>query len=59
MVRVTSVDLSGNGLAGFIPIGIGTMEKLEFLDLSENGLFDTIPISLSNLSSLKEISSLG
>lgn len=53
--RVTSVDLSGNGLAGFIPIGIGTMEKLEILDLSENGLFSSIPVSLSNLSSLREL----
>ncbi|MCY3595073.1 MAG: T9SS type A sorting domain-containing protein [Bacteroidetes bacterium] len=53
--RVVSVDLSGNGLAGLIPSGIGTMEKLEILDLSENGLFSSIPVSLSNLSSLREL----
>ncbi len=53
--RVTSIDLSGNGLAGFIPIGIGTVEKLEILDLSDNQLRFLIPKSLSNLSSLKEL----
>ncbi len=53
--RVISVGLSGNGLAGFIPIGIGTMEKLENLDLSDNQLGFSIPLSLSDLSSLKEL----
>lgn len=53
--RVTSVDLNGNGLAGFIPIGIGTMEKLEILDLSDNRLIFSIPVSLSNLSLLREL----
>ena len=57
--RVTSVDLSGNGLAGFIPIGIGTMEKLEILDLSENGLFSFNPCLTLQLEFTERINSLG
>lgn len=53
--HVLSIDLSGNGLAGFIPPGIWIMDKMEILDLSENQLDFLSTASIANLTSLKEL----
>ncbi len=53
--HVLSIDLSGNGLVGFIPPGIWTMDKMGVLDLSENQLDFLSTASIANLTSLKEL----
>ncbi len=53
--HVLSIDLSGNGLIGFIPPGIWTMGKMEIMDLSENQLDFLSTESVANLTSLKEL----
>ncbi len=50
--RVTSLDLSNNGLEGPIPPALGDLSKLEELDLSGNKLTDSIPSELGGLSEL-------
>ncbi|KAB1215093.1 hypothetical protein CJ030_MR4G016268 [Morella rubra] len=50
--NLVSLDLSGNGLQGSIPLEIGTLSKLNHLNLSNNKLTGELPPSLANLSQL-------
>ena len=51
--RVTQVALSGRGLTGTIPTGLGNLSNLTTLDLGINQLTGEIPTELGNLSSLQ------
>ncbi|XOV92651.1 MAG: T9SS type A sorting domain-containing protein [Bacteroidota bacterium] len=53
--RVDSVKLSGNGLAGELPLEMGYVLNLKKLDLSNNLLIDTVDAELANLSLLEEL----
>ncbi len=53
--RVDSVQLSGNGLAGELPLEMGYVLNLKKLDLSNNFLVDTIDAELAQLSLLQEL----
>ncbi|KAM6573564.1 hypothetical protein CsatA_017644 [Cannabis sativa] len=53
--HLVHMDLSGSGLEGVIPPGIGALTKLTYLDLSNNALTGQIPLSLTNLSQLKKL----
>jgi hypothetical protein len=50
--RVVGLDLSSNGLNGFIPPRLGELVALESLALNVNTLAGTIPASLGGLGSL-------
>ncbi|KAL8522897.1 hypothetical protein ACS0TY_013017 [Phlomoides rotata] len=54
--NLTSFNLSGNGLRGSIPPGIGDLSGLTFLDLSNNLLDQAIPPQIGNLTHLQYIS---
>ncbi|CAM0948565.1 unnamed protein product [Alopecurus aequalis] len=49
---ITSVNLSFNGLYGYISPSFGNMTNLQYLDLSHNNLEGSIPEELSHLPSL-------
>ncbi len=53
--RVTSLNLSNQGLTGSIGSIIGDLTTLRTLDLSENGLTGSIPSSLSHLTQLRTL----
>lgn len=53
--RVTSLDLSGRGLAGFISPGLGNLTFLESLFLNTNALSGEIPPSLGQLHHLRSL----
>nr|GMD45783.1 receptor protein kinase-like protein ZAR1 [Ipomoea batatas] len=50
--RVTSVSLSGNKLAGYVPSEIGALSSLTSLNLSDNNFSNLIPAHLFNATSL-------
>lgn len=52
---MTDLDLSGNGLSGGIPSGLGDLGSLEVLDLSDNRLSGEIPSGLGGLSVLERL----
>ncbi len=54
-LRVTGLDLSGEGLTGSIPAEMGGLTGLETLDLSDNGLTGSIPSELGNLEALQTL----
>ncbi len=54
-LRVTGLDLSGEGLTGRIPAEIGDLTGLETLDLSDNDLTGSIPSRLGELTALREL----
>ena len=54
-LRVTGLDLSGEGLTGRIPAEIGDLTGLEMLDLSDNDLTGSIPSELGNLEALETL----
>lgn len=47
--QVTTLNLSGQGLRGSIPIQIGDLRELQALDLQDNNLNDRIPVTIANL----------
>lgn len=49
------MDLSANQLVGEIPVGLGTLLKLQFLVLSGNSLQGSIPAELGNLPFLSSL----
>ena len=51
--RVTSLQLSDNGLTGPIPVELASMTSLEGLDLGSNALEGPIPIGLADLINLE------
>ena len=51
--RVTRLALSGNGLSGAIPSGLGNLANLQRLYLNRNQLTGPIPHQLGNLSRLE------
>ena len=53
--RVTSLDLSGNGLTGYLPRELGKLSELQTLDLSTNDLVGGIPPEFGNLSELRTL----
>ncbi len=53
--RVTRIELTGMGLSGEIPPGIGDLAGLEVLVLSNNELTGRIPSELGRLSGLKKL----
>ncbi len=53
--RITSIDLSRNGLAGTIPSELGELTHLTSLSFSENKLSGAIPIEIANLSNLADL----
>ena len=55
-MRVTKLDLSGQGLDGTVPGALGNLAKLETLDLSGNMLTGEIPAELVKLSNLEVLS---
>ena len=59
--RVTSLDLSDNGLAGPIPEALGQLDSLKVLNLFYDRLTGPIPEALGNLKNLQvlDISSTG
>ena len=54
-LRVTGLDLSGEGLTGRIPAELGDLTGLEALDLSDNGLTGSIPSEIGNLKALETL----
>ena len=54
-LRVTSIDLSNNNLAGVIAPELGSLSSLNFLRLSSNPLGGTIPAEIGNLGNLTSI----
>ena len=53
--RVTGLNLSGYGLSGTIPPGLGGLTGLEYLDLGRNGLSGKIPGELGGLTNLQSL----
>ena len=53
--RVTSLDLSINGLTGGIPAELGSLSRLQNLHLGENRLTGPIPAELGSLSRLRNL----
>ena len=53
--QVSSLDLSSNQLAGYIPSELGNLTKLRVLSLSVNQLTGEIPASLGNLTNLTHL----
>ncbi|KAJ3021690.1 UNVERIFIED_CONTAM: hypothetical protein HDU68_009502 [Siphonaria sp. JEL0065] len=51
--RVYSVSVSGLGISGSVPSGLGFLPFLQSLDISNNAFTGSIPSSFSNLASLK------
>jgi hypothetical protein len=49
---VDGIDLTRNGLTGYIPDEVGLLDHLVFLKLSKNALSGTLPSSLGRLSRL-------
>lgn len=49
---VDGIDLTRNGLTGYIPDEIGLLDHLQFLKLSKNALSGTLPSSLGRLTRL-------
>ena len=54
-LRVTGLDLSNKGLAGEIPLELGSLPHLQQLDLSHNQLSGEIPAELGQLSNLQKL----
>ena len=57
--RVTSLDLSHNGLAGRLPGTLGNLTQLTELRIEGNALAGRLPVSLSSVSSLQELNYAG
>ena len=53
--RVTALDLSGNGLTGYLPRELGKLSELRTLNLSTNDLVGGIPPEFGNLSELRTL----
>ena len=53
--RVSSLELSDNGLAGPIPDALGSLANLEYLSLSSNELSGPIPDALGSLANLQSL----
>ena len=51
-LRVTGLDLDGNGLNGRLPVALGTLDALETLDLANNDLSGGLPSELASLTAL-------
>jgi len=47
--RVVALDLSGNGLAGELPLDLGDLDRLTDLRVGGNGLAGGLPLSLARL----------
>ena len=47
--RVSSLDLSGNGLSGFVPDALGMLAHLKALRIGNNELVGRLPVSLANV----------
>ena len=47
-VSITSIDVSGLGLSGFLPSSIGDIHSLQTFDVSSNSLTGTIPSTIGN-----------
>ena len=54
--RITTLDLTYNGLTGTIPEALGNLNNLQYLDLTYNGLTGPIPETLGQLDSLHTLS---
>jgi len=52
---LTSLDLSGNGFAGYFPYSLTKLTSLKSLDLSNNKFNGTIPFDAKNLSNLEQL----
>ena len=55
MGRVSTVELPGNNLRGFLPGELGNLEKLRQLRLYDNTLTSEVPASLGQLADLEEL----
>ena len=53
--RVSSLDLSADGLTGKIPSEIGSLARLSYLNLQHNGLTGEIPTEIGNLVELRKM----
>ncbi len=53
--RVTKLTLVDNGLAGALPVALGSLASLETLSLRNNALSGPIPDALGNLARLEEL----
>ena len=53
--RVTGLALSGNNLAGELPVELGELTELKILNLENNALTGTLPLSLANLTTLETL----
>jgi hypothetical protein len=55
MTMLQAIDISANGLIGYIPSALGSCVEVEYLNLSYNALDGPIPVSLGELQSLQEM----
>ena len=55
MGRVSTVELPGNNLRGFLPDELGNLEKLRQLRLYDNTLTSEVPASLGQLADLEKL----
>ncbi|WP_420442291.1 hypothetical protein [Candidatus Palauibacter sp.] len=53
--RVTTVDLSNNGLVGTVPAELADLSRLEVLNLRENELTGPLPAAIGNLARLRQL----